>query len=158
MALVKRRIPSYLTGAFIGIVIAIVWLNLRTAFAPKFEDVEQDQAKIVLAPSAKFSVKYKQNPEKHLAWGFPSALFLAKAMPDGKFSQVLSLEYSDLVEQEVKIAPLAEIGNYEMKMSLSSCEYPGVAICLRKKITIPVEVKLGGLPEASVIVDLLSKN
>lgn len=155
MKLMKRRFPSYLGGLFIGLTVAVIWYQLRTAFAPKFEDVPVNVEKVFLAPGAKFSIKYKQNPEKHLAWGFPSALVLGKAQPDGNFSQIFKLEYADLVEQEVKIAPLNDLGVYEIRMSLSSCEYPGVAVCWRKLINIPIEVKAGGKSDQSVVLDLL---
>lgn len=157
MSLVKRRFPSYLAGLFLGLAVALVWWNLRTAFAPKFEDVVENLPKISMAPGAAFSLKYKQNPEKHLAWGFPSALFIGQAMPNGTFKQILNINYAELVEQEVKIPPLTELGLYEMKLSLSSCEFPGAAVCLRKYINIPLEVKLGASMQSAVEIDLLSR-
>lgn len=152
-----RRYPSYFGGLFLGIAIAVIWVNLRTAFAPDFPEEKDIYPPLEISPRSAVVMSYEQNPEKHLAYGFPSVLYVGRELSSNSVEPLLKLDYSELVEQKISLDSFAAEGKYEIRMALYSCPMPGAAHCWKKIITVPVLVRPGSNAGADIRINLLGK-
>jgi hypothetical protein len=149
-----RRWPVYFGGFLIGLASVILLLFLKQSFAPKFIDKQDARASLTLSSGSSLLLRYSGDPERRLVPGFQSALYLAKEQEGGRWKALRKLDYKDLLNQEIRLGPWGEMGNYEIRAVLYICKEPGSPECLRRLVIQPFRVEKAGNSEAHFVIDL----
>jgi hypothetical protein len=135
--LFQRRFPTYLTGFVIGMTLVVLLAQIKRAMAPKVVDIKDERTILRVAPKGHIRVRFAGDPEKNLAPGYPSQLYLGKRRADGQFTPESTLGLDRLLEKELLLGPL-ETGEYEIRTALYACESPAAPVCARILVVQPV--------------------
>lgn len=152
-ALAGRRWLVYFAGFFLGLTGMLLLLMAKQKLAPKFHDKNDERAVVLLAPGGSLRLRFLGEPERRLVHGFPSALYLAKEGEGGRWTPLLKLGYDQLLAKEQILGPWIEPGNYEVRLALYLCKFPGAQDCLRRLVVQPLRVGQGK-SSAELTVDL----
>lgn len=150
----KRRFPTYMLGLTLGLMVFLVSQQLKKAFAPRFIDSEEKRAEVHLAQDGSLRLKYAQEPGYFLIPGFPSWLTVSKMRMEQPDQPSIQLGYNELTEKETLIGPLHGSGFYALKAELKICARPGEAVCVNRKISLPIVVDGDAPKEVLFPVDL----
>ncbi|MCO5143914.1 MAG: hypothetical protein M9962_12555 [Oligoflexia bacterium] len=130
--LLRYRLPIYLTGFLIGSLVAIVAFQAKRVFAPNFHPMNNQGVPFQIKKGDFLVLNYDvQNPGMHLAYGYPTEIFIAKVEAEGKYKPIRTVPYRDLVEKTVKVGPFDEEGEYVFRGVFYICEKPGDKDCLK---------------------------
>jgi len=136
-----RRIPTYLTGFLIGLILVLGVRQIKKAVAPDFHEFKEKRTPISLAKGDSLVLDLGKEPGKVIAWGFPTKLAMGKIEGD-RVVPFLALEYRDLVEEKKVLGPFLEEGKYSLLAQFYLCKVPGDKDCMR--LQLEQEVVVGG--------------
>lgn len=148
-----RRFPMYLSGLLLGLAVFVVTRQAKQYFAPEFVETPVQWAQQTLKQGGKLILRYEQNPEHHLAYGFPSALFAGKQEADGHWAPWAQMNYADLVQPEVTLWP-KDVGTHEIRAAFYSCKQAGDAKCKKISLVIPLKVSADPSAASEVVVGI----
>lgn len=152
----QRRYPAYFGGFILGLAAVLIILQMKKAFAPEFETVEDKRLPIELIAGGSLRLKLGPEPGKLLAWGFPTRLAVGKKHQDGRVEPVIRMEYRDLAEGETLLGPLSDMGEYDLIAHFYTCSFPGQKYCAKIELHQPLLVFSGreAPAEVDLVVDL----
>ncbi len=150
--LLQRRLPTYLVGAALGLVLVLFVSQMKKAFAPEFKEIPFSTAPFVLGVTSPLYLDLGENPGHSLAWGFPTKLAVGKKNAEGKISPLRFFEYKALVEPGLKLGEFSEEGEYVITGQLFACASPGEKYCANLKLNQEFSVKTGGEKEKRITV------
>lgn len=152
----QKRYPAYFIGFSLGLAAVLMILQMKKAFAPEFQEVEDARLPIELIAGGSLRLKLGKEPGKLLAWGFPTQLAVGKKLPDGRVEPVIRMEYRNLVEPETLIGPINEIGEFELRAHFYTCVLPGEKYCAKISLVQPILAFSGreAPAEVDLVVDL----
>jgi len=152
----QRRYPAYFGGFILGLSAVLMILQMKKAFAPEFQEMEDKRLPIELIAGGSLRLKLGPEPGKLLAWGFPTQLAVGKKLPDGRVEPIIRMEYRDLVEAETLIGPINEMGEFELRAQFFTCLIPGEKYCAKINLIQPILAFSGreAPAEVDLVVDL----
>lgn len=152
----QKRYPAYFVGFSLGLAAVLMILQMKKAFAPEFEEVEDKRLPIELIAGGSLRLKLGPEPGKLLAWGFPTQLAVGKKLADGRVEPVIRMEYRDLVESETLIGPINDMGEFELRAQFFTCLAPGEKYCAKISLVQPILAFSGreAPAEVDLVVDL----
>ena len=150
--LIKRRVPTYLSGFLFGLVAVLLILQVKKAVAPDFADQTLQPKPIELAVGGSLRLLLGDEPGKFLVWGFPTRLAVGLRKENGRVEPVISKEYKQLVDKETIVGPFAAAGEYDLVAHFYTCAFPGEKYCAR--VVLNQTVKAVAATNAPATVDL----
>lgn len=152
----QKRYPAYFVGFSLGLAAVLMILQMKKAFAPEFNEVEDKRLPIQLIAGGSLRLKLGKEPGKLLAWGFPTQLAVGKKVADGRVEPVIRLEYKNLVEAETLVGPINDMGEFELRANFYTCATPGEKYCAKINLIQPILAFSGreAPAEVDLVVDL----
>jgi hypothetical protein len=148
--LIKRRVPTYLTGFLFGLVAVLLILQVKKAVAPHFADQTLQPNPIELGVGGSLRLQLGDEPGKFLAWGFPTRLAVGLRAENGRVEPVISKEYKQLVDKETIVGPFTTAGEYDLVAHFYTCAFPGEKYCARVVLNQMIRAVSVGNAPASV--------
>lgn len=150
-----RRIPTYLTGFLIGLIVVLGIRQVKQAVAPEFREIKDSRVELTLQVGGSVVIDLGKEPGHVIAWGFPTKLALGKVEGD-RVIPITTLEYRDLVEERKAIGPIEQEGKYVLHAQYFVCKTPGEKFCAKLVLdqALNVEKKLEAPLEQKVLLDI----